>query len=78
MAEKIHYVLFRDEQRSSAAETRLRQLGTVRVDNDEDSEGQYWLLILSTTTDESPSNAEMEALATELGGEYDGSETELE
>jgi hypothetical protein len=33
---------------------------------------------VSTTTDESPSNAEMEALASELGGEFDGSETELE
>jgi hypothetical protein len=39
---------------------------------------ESWLLIVSTTTDESPSNAEMEALAEELGSEYDGSETEPE
>ena len=64
--------------RADIEPSRLRELGTVRVDKDEDSEGRYWLLILSTTTDESPSNAEMEALANELGGEYDGSETELE
>lgn len=78
MAEKLHYLLFRDELGAARGETRLRELGTVRVDKDEDSEGRYWLLILSTTTDESPSNAEMEALAKDLGGEYDGSETELE
>jgi hypothetical protein len=78
VAEKLHYLLFRDEQTAGAAEGRLRELGAVRVDTDEDSGGRYWLLILSSTTDESPSNAEMEALAKQLGGEYDGSETELE
>jgi hypothetical protein len=78
MAEKIQYVNFRDERKASAAEGRLRELGEVRIDADEDSEGPYWLAIVTTTTEKSPSNAEMEALAEELGGEYDGSETALE
>jgi hypothetical protein len=35
-------------------------------------------VIASTTVEKSPPDEELESLAEELGGEYDGSETELE
>ena len=78
MAEKIHYLHFRDQVAASAAERRLGRYGSVRIDADADDEGSYWLVIANTTVDESPPDEELEALAEELGGEYDGSETELE
>jgi hypothetical protein len=78
VAEKIHYLLFRDQDAASTAEEQLRRYGSVRMDADEDYEGSYWLVIASTTVDKSPPDEDLEALAQELGGEYDGSETELE
>jgi len=78
MAEKIHYLLFRDQGAASAAEERLRRYGSVRIDADTDEEGPYQLVILSTTVEESLPDDELEALAQEFGGEYDASETELE
>ena len=50
----------------------------MRIDADTDDEGPYQLVILNTTVEKSPEDNELEALAQELGGEYDGSETELE
>jgi hypothetical protein len=41
VAEKIHYLLFRDHGGASAAEARLRTYGPVRIDADEDSDGPY-------------------------------------
>jgi len=35
-------------------------------------------VILNTTAEKSPEDDELDALAEELGGEYDGSETELD
>jgi Immunity protein 26 len=75
-AEKIHYFAFDDEAGASAAEQRLRRLGDVRVDVD-DSDGRSWLLSVTTTVAASPGSPELERLARELGGEYDGSETEV-
>lgn len=77
MAEKIHYLLFRDQGAVVTGEARLRAIGDLRIDTDEDDEGRYWLVAISTTVDRSPSSEEMEAMAAQLGGEYDGSETEL-
>jgi hypothetical protein len=77
VAEKIHYLLFRDQGAVTIGEDRLRAIGDLRIHADEDDEGRYWLVAISTTVDRSPSSEEMEALAAELGGEYDGSETEL-
>jgi hypothetical protein len=78
VAEKIHYLLFRDQSAASSAEERLGRYGSVRIDADTDDEGPYQLVILNTTVEKSPEDDELEALAEELGGEYDGSETELE
>jgi hypothetical protein len=78
VAEKIHYLLFRDQGAASDAEERLRRYGSVRIDADTDDEGLYQLVILSTTVERSPEDYDLEALAEELGGEYDGSETELD
>ena len=75
-AEKIHYFAFDDEARASTAEQRLRELGEGRVDVD-DSDGRSWLLIVETTVAASPDTKKLEKLARELGGEYDGSETEV-
>jgi immunity protein 26 of polymorphic toxin system len=74
--EKIHYFVFEDEAAASAAEQRLRELGEVRVDTD-CADGRSWLIAVSTSVGASPSTAELELLAERLGGEYDGSETEL-
>jgi hypothetical protein len=74
--EKIHYFAFADERRAKAAERRLRELGEVRVDVD-DSNGRSWLIAVTSTVAGSLPSAELETLAEELGGEYDGSETEL-
>jgi hypothetical protein len=74
--EKIHYFLFDHKRRAAAAERRLRELGEVRVDTGDPDE-RCWLITLSTTEAASPSSAELETLAEELGGDYDGSETEL-
>ena len=77
-AEKIHYFVFAEKDVASAAERRLRKLGQVSVDSgDPDSGGRRWLIAVSTTAAASPSSAELEELARELDGEYDGSETEL-
>jgi hypothetical protein len=78
VAEKIHYLLFRDPGAASTAEERLRRYGSVRIDADEDDEGPYRLVVASTTVDKSPRVDELAAMADELGGEYDGSETELD
>src|SRR4051794_13295568 len=78
VSEKIHYLLFRDRDAASAAEERLGRYGSVRIDADKDDEGPYWLVIGSTAVDKSPPDEDLEALAEELGGEYDGSETEVE
>jgi hypothetical protein len=71
--EKVHYFVFDHERRAAAAERRLRELGEVRVDSDDGG----WLIAVSTTAAASPSTVELETLAKELGGEYDGAETEL-
>jgi Immunity protein 26/Regulator of ribonuclease activity B len=77
-AEKIHYFVFADKDLAFAAERRLRELGQVSVDTDDsDSGGAYCLIAVSTSGAASPSSAELEELARELEGEYDGSETEL-
>jgi hypothetical protein len=78
VAEKIHYLLFRDQGAASTAEERLRKYGSVRIDSDTDDDGPYWLVVASATVETSPPDEELEALADELGGEYDGSETEVE
>jgi hypothetical protein len=75
-AEKIHYFVFAHEHRPAAAEERLGELGDVRVDLD-DSDDRTWLLTVRTTVAASPATAELNTLAEELGGEYQGSETEL-
>jgi hypothetical protein len=77
-ADKIHYFLFSREDAASAAERQLRKLGRVRVDTDAFASGRPGCLIaVSTSVAASPSRAELETLAAELDGEYDGSETEL-
>jgi hypothetical protein len=76
-AKKMHYFVFADKDVASAAEKRLRKLGQVSVDvNDSDSGGAYCLIAVSTSGAASPSSAELEQLAREVEGEYDGSETE--
>jgi len=75
-AQKIHYFAFDERDLASVAERRLSDLGEVRVDTD-DSDRRSWLIAVSTTVAASPSTTELETLAKELGGEYDGSETEL-
>jgi hypothetical protein len=77
MPEKIHYLLFRDEAAAAAVEARFRDIGEVRIDADNDADGAYWLVAVTTTVESSPPGAQFEAVADELGGEYDGSETEL-
>jgi hypothetical protein len=74
-AATIHYFVFDDEAAASAAEGRLRALGEVRVDAPELD--RRWLVTVSTTAAAFASTVDLEALADELGGEYDGSETEL-
>jgi hypothetical protein len=78
-ADKIHYFFFSRTDAASAAERRLRKLGQVRVDTDSlaASGSPGYLIAVSTSVAASPSGAELEALAAELDGEYDGSETEL-
>jgi hypothetical protein len=77
-ANEIHYFLFSREDAASAAERRLRRLGRVRVDTGASASGSPGCLIaVSTSVAASPSRAELEALAAELDGEYEGSETEL-
>lgn len=78
MPEKIHYLLFRDEAAAATAEARFRDIGEVRIDADNDADGAYWLVMVTTTVEGSPPGAQFEAVADELGGEYDGSETELD
>jgi hypothetical protein len=78
VAEKIHYLLFRDQGTASAAEERLGRYGSVRIDADTDEEGPYQIVILSTPVEDSPPDDELEALAEELSGGYDGSETEID
>lgn len=78
MPEKIHYLLFRDEAAAAAAKERLQTIGEVRIDADDDAEGAYSLVIVTTTVAGSPPAEEFEAVADKLGGEYDGSETEID
>ena len=72
--EKIHCFVFTDARRAAEAERQLRELGEVRVDVD-DSDRRSWLVMVATTVAASPEPAELETLAQQLGGEYDGSET---
>lgn len=67
--------MFGDEATAAAAEERLRELGDARVDASES--GGRLLVTVSATVAASSSTAELEALAEELGGGYDGAETEL-
>jgi Regulator of ribonuclease activity B len=77
-AEKIHYFVFADKDAASAAEQRLRKLGQVSVDTNESDAGDaYCLIAVSTSAAASPTRAELEQLAREVKGTYDGSETEL-
>jgi len=77
-ATKIHYFLFGEKDAASVAERRLHKLGQVRVDTEGSaSGGRSWLIAVSTSVPASPSRVELEKLATELDGVYDGSETEL-
>lgn len=77
-AEKIHYFVFADNDAAFAAEQRLRKLGQVSVDtNESDSGDAYCLIAVRTSAAASPTRAELEQLAREVKGTYDGSETEL-
>jgi immunity protein 26 of polymorphic toxin system len=75
-AEKIHYFVFNDRRTATAAEPQLRQVGDVGIGAD-DRGANRCLVAVSTTVAASPSTVELEALAEQLGGDYDGSETEL-
>jgi hypothetical protein len=73
--ERIHYFVFEDEAAASAAEERLGELGDVRVDAS--GPGRQLLVTVTGTVAASSATAGLEALAEELGGVYDGAETEV-